>query len=122
MGVPKEIRPCLVYILIIEPFRYTWECMCNMGDCEVKMCSLDFVFKVMNGSIMLCGCACGGWPSRDTMNNKMKPDVGNSKFCGALFSQVVGNIITYNICTGSDFMNNNTIMGGGVNMGNNSGD
>lgn len=95
--------------------------MCGMGDCEVKMCSLDIVLKVMNGSIMLCGCGCGGWPSRDTMNNKVKPDVGDSKLCGALFSQVFCNIIYYNICTGSDFMDNN-ITGGGENMGNNSGD
>ena len=26
MGVPKDIRPWLVYI---EQFRYTWECMCG---------------------------------------------------------------------------------------------
>jgi hypothetical protein len=111
-GVPEEIRPWLVYI---ERFRYTWECMCGMGDCEVKMFSLNTAIKVLNGSIILCECGCGGWPIRDTMTTQVKGDVRNNRFCGALFSQVVCNSITYN------FMYND-IVGGGANMGNNNGD
>ena len=69
-----------------------------MGDCESKTLTLDTTFKVLNGSIMLCGCGCGGWAMRDTMINKVKGDVRNSRLCGALepsalFSQVVCKLI-----------------------------
>lgn len=87
--------------IICQTFFNIFESMCGSIDEYVVVFGLNFIFEVLNGAIMLCGCVMTSKPIWCATSNEVEWGVLDNGLLGALFDKFVNFLIAKDVDMGS---------------------